>query len=115
MEDCNSVCEVKIQECARILHPTWTPAILNVLQSGPHRFNELKCKLTDVTNPERSISSKVLIERLQTLEREGVVQRVTPAKGAIMSYALTDWGYQSHEALEALAHWVGQRPAAVHS
>jgi DNA-binding HxlR family transcriptional regulator len=73
--------------------------IVQRLDSGPRRFNELKSLLP-------SISSKTLSLNLKELERERIVERrVIGTKPLRVEYALTDKGAALTEVLEAIESW----------
>jgi DNA-binding HxlR family transcriptional regulator len=74
----------------------WVPKILWYLCEGPMRFGELKRALDGV-------SSKVLTERLRTMEEEGVVIRtVLPTSPPQVEYALTRLGLEFRPVFEVM-------------
>ena len=82
----------------RMLMGPWTTVILyNLKVYGPHRFGELKRRISGV-------SAKMLTERLRTLEGAGLVRRhyeaTIPPK---VTYSLTDRGHELDEVLGKLA------------
>ena len=69
---------------------------------GGRRFGELRGGLP-------SISAKVLTERLEGLERAGVViRRRLPPPVSAQIYELTEWGYQAEESIKALGRWAAR-------
>ena len=88
----------------RILGPRWTLIIIHRLSIRPRRFGELRHSLGDV-------SSRILSDRLQLLESEGLVKRISyrevPPR---VVYELTEAGRSVRPVLEALASW-GKRHA----
>lgn len=77
----------------------WSLLIVRELLFGPRRFTGLRAGLP-------SISAKVLTERLEGLERAGIVCRVqlpSPASG--QAYGLTRWGQMAEEPIMALGRW----------
>src|SRR3546814_4714587 len=71
---------------------------------GGRRFTDLRAGLP-------GISAKVLTERLEGLERAGVVQRrQLPPPAATQIYELTEWGYQAEDAIKALGRWAAASP-----
>lgn len=76
----------------------WTLLIVRQLLIGPARYGELAGALPGV-------ASNLLAERLRTLVAAGVAERrLDPERnGAI--YALTPWGAQLRDAVDALVRW----------
>lgn len=82
----------------------WSLLIVRELLLGARRFTDLRGGLP-------GISAKVLTERLEGLERAGVVQRQKappPATGQL--YELTPWGYLAQEPVMALGRWAARSP-----
>jgi DNA-binding HxlR family transcriptional regulator len=88
----------------RILGAKWTLIIIHRLSVRPRRFGELRHSLGEV-------SSRILSDRLQLLESEGLVKRISyrevPPR---VVYELTEAGRSVRPVLEALASW-GKRHA----
>lgn len=91
--------------CARFHHASelvgrrWTGAILYVLLQQTCRFATLRDAIPDITD-------RMLSERLQELEDEGLVQRtVVPATPVRVEYSLTRKGRGLGEAINSLAAW----------
>jgi DNA-binding HxlR family transcriptional regulator len=77
----------------------WTGAIIYVLLRARCRFATLRAAIPDITD-------RMLSERLQELEQEGVVERtVVPETPVRVEYALTRKGRALAEAIDAVAHW----------
>src|ERR1700741_3963444 len=77
----------------------WALLIVRELMLGPRRFNDLRGALP-------AISAKVLTERLEGLERAGVLaRRRLPPPVASRVYELTEWGYRAEEVILALGRW----------
>ncbi|MDQ0729163.1 helix-turn-helix domain-containing protein [Microbacterium sp. W4I20] len=74
----------------------WNLLIVRELLPGPLRYNELKASLA-------GIASNLLAERLRTLEENGIVERRLGDAGVL--YALTLWGAELREPMEALGRW----------
>lgn len=74
----------------------WNLLIVRELLPGPLRYNELKASLS-------GIASNLLAERLRTLEENGIVKRRLGDVGVL--YALTPWGAELREPMEALGRW----------
>jgi DNA-binding HxlR family transcriptional regulator len=82
----------------------WSLLIVRELMFGLRRFTDLRGGLP-------SISAKVLSERLEGLERAGIVRRVplpSPASG--QAYELTEWGAMADEPIMALGRWAAHSP-----
>jgi DNA-binding HxlR family transcriptional regulator len=77
----------------------WTGAVLQLLLGGPARFAELRASIPN-------ISDRMLSERLQELEEQGIVTRsVLPTPPIRVEYALTQKGRELQRTLEAIAAW----------
>lgn len=74
----------------------WNLLIVRELLPGPLRYNELKTSLT-------GIATNLLAERLRSLEGNGIVERRLGDVGVL--YALTPWGAELREPMEALGRW----------
>lgn len=74
----------------------WNLLIVRELLPGPLRYNELKTSLA-------GIATNLLAERLRTLEHNGIVERRLGDAGVL--YALTQWGAELREPMEALGRW----------
>lgn len=82
----------------------WALLVVRELMFGGRRFSDLRAALP-------GISAKVLTERLDGLERAGIVQRrQLPPPGAVQLYELTAWGYRTDEAIMALGRWAAASP-----
>jgi DNA-binding HxlR family transcriptional regulator len=82
----------------------WALLIIRELMFGGRRFSDLRGGLP-------SISAKVLTERLEGLERAGIVRRrQLPPPAAAQIYELTRWGYMADEAIMALGRWAAHSP-----
>lgn len=82
-----------------VLGERWAMLIVRELLLGPRRFSQLRTSLP-------KISARVLTERLESLERHGVVERqeiVEPVPARL--YGLTDWGRAAEPAILALCRW----------
>jgi len=75
----------------------WSLLIVRELLLGPLRYSELKATLD-------GIATNLLADRLRSLEASGVVERQVGEPGGI-AYALTPWGAQLREPVEALVRW----------
>lgn len=91
--------------CARFHHASeligrrWTGAIIYVLLQQTCRFATLRDAIPDITD-------RMLSERLQELEEEGLVDRiVVPDTPVRVEYSLTKKGRGLAEAVQSLANW----------
>lgn len=84
----------------------WTGAIIRVLLSGPHRFNELLSAIP-------GISDRLLTERLRELEAESLISRhVEPGSPVKVVYQLTCAGAELQEPMDSLGRWAERWIAA---
>ena len=91
--------------CARFHHASelvgrrWTGAIIFVLLQQTCRFATLRDAIPDITD-------RMLSERLQELEEEGLVERtVLPETPVRVEYSLTKKGKGLADAINSLANW----------
>jgi DNA-binding HxlR family transcriptional regulator len=75
----------------------WSLLIVRELLLGPMRYTELVASL-------RGIATNLLADRLRGLESSGVIERQVGQAGGVV-YALTPWGRQLREPIEALVRW----------
>jgi DNA-binding HxlR family transcriptional regulator len=88
----------------------WTGAIIFLLLASRRRFAELRAAIPDITD-------RMLSERLQELESEGIVERtVIPETPVRVEYALTKKGRALAAAVDAIGEWahkyIEPQPAA---
>jgi DNA-binding HxlR family transcriptional regulator len=86
----------------------WTGAIVFVLLRSRCRYATLRSSIPDITD-------RMLSERLQELEQEGIVERtVIPETPVRVEYALTKKGRALGSAVDAMAAWADRwvEPAA---
>jgi DNA-binding HxlR family transcriptional regulator len=90
----------KFHRASELVGRRWTGAILFVLLQSPRcRFATLRAAVPDITD-------RMLSERLQELEHEGIVDRiVVPETPVRVEYALTRKGRALTDAIDALAAW----------
>ncbi len=82
----------------------WSLLIARELMFGPRRFGELRGGLT-------GISANVLTQRLEGLEKVGIVQRrKLPPPASVQVYELTPFGYSAEVAIQELGRWAAQSP-----
>lgn len=82
----------------------WGLLVVRELMLGGRRFSDIRASLP-------GISAKVLTERLESLERAGVLHRrklQPPIAGRV--YELTRWGYAAEPVLQELGRWAAMSP-----
>lgn len=85
-----------LDACLRLLSSAWTTRILWFLRCGPRRFGDLRRDLG-------GISTKVLSDRLRTMESNGLVsRRKLPTKPVQVEYSLTASGKAFEPVLDAM-------------
>jgi DNA-binding HxlR family transcriptional regulator len=75
----------------------WSLLIVRELLLGPRRYSELVAALD-------GIATNLLADRLRSLESSGVIERQVGETGGVV-YALTPWGTQLRETVEAFVRW----------
>lgn len=84
----------------RHLTSRWGVLVLIALQSGTHRFSDLRRRIGGV-------SERMLAQTLQFLEADGIIERrdyrVVPPR---VEYSLTPLGVEAAEKVVALADWI---------
>ncbi|OQX21328.1 MAG: hypothetical protein BWK75_03395 [Candidatus Altiarchaeales archaeon A3] len=88
-----------ITEISNMLAKRWTMQIMRELLAGNRRFNELQKSL-------KSISPRVLSERLDEMEKYGIIKREIYAEVPVkVEYSVTEKGKDLKESLTYLAKW----------
>ena len=88
-----------LEHALRRVGDRWTMLVIDALQAGPRRFNEL---LEAVSG----IAPNILSQRLKHLEREGIVLgRPYSTRPVRLSYELTAAGRELAGTLRLLAQW----------
>lgn len=83
----------------------WSIPLIRELLLGPRRFSDLKTSLN-------GISANVLSQRLEGLEKAGVlVRRKLPPPASVQVYELTQWGYEAAPIFQALGRWAVRSPS----
>ena len=92
------LCE-RFHRAIELIGRRWTGAIIFLLLGSRCRFAELRAAIPEITD-------RMLSERLQELEREGIVDRtVFPETPVRVEYALTKKGRALASAMEAVGAW----------
>ena len=89
----------RFHKAIELVGSRWTGAVLQMLFAGRARF-------TDLRDAIPQISDRMLSERLQELEAEGIVSRtVIPETPVRVEYALTDKGRELQATLLSVSRW----------
>src|SRR5262245_4213845 len=89
----------RFHRASELIGRRWTGAIIFVLLESRCRFATLRAAIPDITD-------RMLSERLQELEQEGIVERtVVPDTPVRVEYALTRKGRALSSAIEAIGDW----------
>jgi DNA-binding HxlR family transcriptional regulator len=82
----------------------WALLIVRELMFGPRRFSEIKAGLP-------GISANVLTQRLEGLERAGLLKRDRlPPPANAQVYELTQWGYEVEPIIQVMSRWAARSP-----
>ena len=100
----------RFHRASELIGRRWTGAIIFVMLKSRCRFATLRAAIPDITD-------RMLSERLQELEQEGIVERtVVPDTPVRVEYALTKKGRSLASAIDAIAdwahRWIAETPAA---
>ena len=89
----------RFHRASELIGRRWTGAIIFVLLKRHCRFATLRDAIPDITD-------RMLSERLQELEQEGILERtVIPDTPVRVEYALTKKGRALGKAVAAITHW----------
>jgi DNA-binding HxlR family transcriptional regulator len=89
----------RFHRASELIGRRWTGAIIYVLLEARCRFATLRAAVPGITD-------RMLSERLQELEEEGIVARtVVPETPVRVEYALTKKGRELAATVEAIAGW----------
>ncbi len=86
---------------SEVLAERWTLLVVRELLAGAHRFNEIRRGVP-------RLSPTLLKERLRTLERAGIVERIDSGNTRGRDYRLTPAGEELRAVVAAIGQW-GQR------
>lgn len=102
----------RFHRASELIGRRWTGAIIFVLLRARCRFATLRDAIPDITD-------RMLSERLQELEQEGIVERtVVPETPVRVEYSLTKKGRALAAAMDAIAEWAAKwidQPATAES
>jgi DNA-binding HxlR family transcriptional regulator len=89
----------RFHRASELIGRRWTGAIIFVLLRSRCRFAVLSAAIPDITD-------RMLSDRLQELEEEGIIERtVVPATPVRVEYALTRKGRALATAIDAITDW----------
>src|SRR3954468_10693279 len=89
----------RFHRASELIGRRWTGAIIFVLLRSRCRFAVLRAAIPDITD-------RMLSDRLQELEEEGIIERtVVPATPVRVEYALTRKGRALTTAIDAITDW----------
>lgn len=94
----------------------WSSLILIILECGTFRHSELHriIKFLCAAASAKSISQRVLTQKLRLLERDGMLSRtVWPTVPPRTEYALTPLGHQLAQWVNGLVGWCANNKAAI--
>ena len=93
-----ALCE-RFHRASELIGRRWTGAIIFVLLKSRCRFATLRDAVPDITD-------RMLSDRLQELEEEGIIERtVVPETPVRVEYALTKKGRALASAINAITDW----------
>ena len=99
----------KFHRASELIGRRWTGAIIYILLTRRCRFATLRDAIPDITD-------RMLSERLQELEQEGIVDRtVVPETPVRVEYSLTKKGRALAAVMDAISQWADgwiEAPAA---
>ena len=90
-----------IARSSELLAERWTPIIVRNLLNGCHTFNEIR-------QGAPGISTALLAQRLEALERHGVLVRTVQPSGRHVTYELTEMGLALRTVLDVMGQWGAQ-------
>ena len=89
----------RFHRASELIGRRWTGAIIFVLLKSRCRFATLRDAIPDITD-------RMLSERLQELEEEGIVERtVVPVTPVRVEYSLTKKGRALTASFDAISEW----------
>jgi len=89
----------RFHRASELIGRRWTGAIIFVMLRKPCRFATLREAIPEITD-------RMLSERLQELEREGIIERVVVPQAPVrVEYTLTKKGRGLGRAIRAITDW----------
>src|SRR3954471_8576326 len=98
-----------IAQALDLVGERWALLVVRELLLGPKRYTDLRRGLPNA-------SPNVLSQRLDELERAGVLRRrkLPPPAGSRV-YELTEWGHELDQTVISRGHWAARAPAGLSS
>jgi DNA-binding HxlR family transcriptional regulator len=90
-----------IASAVEVLGDRWTPLVIRELMIGATGFNEIHRGVP-------KMSRSLLVDRLRTLERRGLVVRESAERGKAVRYELTPAGEGLTPIVWAMGHWAAE-------
>lgn len=87
-----------IARSSELLAERWTPILVRNLLNGCTTFSEIR-------QGAPGISTALLAQRLDKLERSGIVERTVRPSGRRVTYRLTEMGAALRPVLDAMGQW----------
>ena len=87
-----------VARSSELLAERWTPIIVRNLLNGCRTFNEIR-------QGAPGVSTALLSQRLEALERHGVIVRTVKPSGRGSTYQLTEMGLALRSVIEAMGRW----------
>ncbi len=87
-----------VSKAAEVFAQPWTPLILRGLMDGSHHFSELEREVP-------KMSRSLLVKRLKSLERDGLIERSPNPDGRGSLYHLTAAGEEFRPMVKQLGAW----------
>lgn len=87
-----------IARTSEVLAERWTPIIVRNLLNGCRTFNEIR-------QGAPGISTALLAQRLHSLERHGILERIQNETGRGGTYRLTEMGQDLRTVCDAMGQW----------
>lgn len=99
--NCDTPCP-NYERAMKVLGKKWTCLILRCLLSQPRRF-------TEISGYVDGLSDRLLSQRLQELEDEGIVQRrELMRRSIVVEYSLSKKGLAFRKVAEAIQGWADE-------
>lgn len=87
-----------------VIGERWALLVIREMMFGPRRFGDLRAALP-------GISANVLTQRLDGLERAGIVRRrKLPPPASLHAYELTEWGMEAEPLFRVIGKWAARSP-----
>lgn len=88
-----------VKAATRILGDKWTPQLLRFF------VNEEKVRFCQIQDLVEGINPRTLSARLDALEKEGIIKKITAPEKSRCEYKLTQKGLELTPILRDMEHW----------